>query len=165
MKKRIIVTAAITACFTLCAAVWPQAETVKETPVPNETTIVGAPKATVEAFKTEVETVLSAEEEKAEIPQQEQTQEATAEPKPVPTEIPPTPEVQPKSEQEPVTEATHEPVTMQTTEQPTTQETIESQSDDMVNVPGFGWIENQGLNQVEYAEDMYENGNKMGIMG
>lgn len=31
MKKRIIVTAAITACFTLCAAVWPQNETVEET--------------------------------------------------------------------------------------------------------------------------------------
>lgn len=30
MKKRIIVTAAITACFALCAAVWAQAETVKE---------------------------------------------------------------------------------------------------------------------------------------
>ena len=31
MKKRIIVTAAIAACFALCAAVWPQPETVKET--------------------------------------------------------------------------------------------------------------------------------------
>ena len=36
---------------------------------------------------------------------------------------------------------------------------------DMVYVPGFGWIESQGPNQVEYAEDMYENGNKIGIMG
>ena len=26
-------------------------------------------------------------------------------------------------------------------------------------------IESQGLNHVEYAEDMYENGNKIGIMG
>ena len=36
---------------------------------------------------------------------------------------------------------------------------------DMVYVPGFGWIESQGPNHVEYAEDMYENGNKIGIMG
>ena len=36
---------------------------------------------------------------------------------------------------------------------------------DMVYVLGFGWIESQGPNQVEYAEDMYENGNKIGIMG
>ena len=35
---------------------------------------------------------------------------------------------------------------------------------DMVYVPGFGWIESQGPNHVEYAEDMYENGNKIGIM-
>ena len=34
MKKRIIVTAAITACLALCAAVWPQAETVGGTPAP-----------------------------------------------------------------------------------------------------------------------------------
>lgn len=37
MKKRIIVTAAITACLALCAAVWPQAETVEKTPAPSET--------------------------------------------------------------------------------------------------------------------------------
>ena len=36
---------------------------------------------------------------------------------------------------------------------------------DMVNVPGFGWIQSEGPNHVEYAEDMYENGNKIGIMG
>ena len=35
----------------------------------------------------------------------------------------------------------------------------------MVYVPGFGWIESQGPNQVTYAADMYENGNKIGIMG
>lgn len=34
-----------------------------------------------------------------------------------------------------------------------------------VYVPGFGWIESQGPNHAEYAEDMYENGNKIGIMG
>lgn len=40
-----------------------------------------------------------------------------------------------------------------------------SSSENMVYVPGFGWIESQDPNQVEYAEDMYENGNKIGIMG
>ena len=34
-----------------------------------------------------------------------------------------------------------------------------------VYVPGFGWIENQGPNHADYAADMYENGNKIGIMG
>ena len=31
-------------------------------------------------------------------------------------------------------------------------------------MPGFGWIENSGENQGNVAEDMYENGNKIGIM-
>ena len=35
MKKRIIIAAAITACLALCAAMWPQAETVGETPTPT----------------------------------------------------------------------------------------------------------------------------------
>ena len=35
----------------------------------------------------------------------------------------------------------------------------------MVYVPGFGWIQSEGPNHVEYAEDMYENGNKIGSMG
>ena len=42
---------------------------------------------------------------------------------------------------------------------------IDSQSGDMVYVPGFGWLESQGPNHVEYSEDMYENDNKIGIMG
>ena len=64
MKKRITVTVAITACFALCAAVWPQTEMVKETPVLDETTTVSAPKATVEELKTEVETVPPTEKER-----------------------------------------------------------------------------------------------------
>lgn len=31
-------------------------------------------------------------------------------------------------------------------------------------LPGFGWIDNSGENQAIQAEDMYENGNKIGIM-
>lgn len=32
-------------------------------------------------------------------------------------------------------------------------------------VPGFGWVEDGGGNIGVYAEDMYENGNKIGSMG
>lgn len=31
-------------------------------------------------------------------------------------------------------------------------------------LPGFGYIDNSGPNQEHYAEDMYENGNKIGSM-
>ena len=165
MKKRIIVTAAITACIALCAAVWPQAETVKETPALKETTVMTAPKATVEELKTEVETVLSAEKEKAEIPQQEQTQEAAPEPESAPAETSAAPEVQPAPELALVPEVSCDPALEQATEPPAAQTTIEPPSGDMVYVEGFGWIESQGPNHIEYAEDMYENGNKIGIMG
>ena len=164
MKKKVIVAAAITAYLALCAAVWPQAETVKETPLPSEMTAVSAQEATVTGLKTEVEAAPSAEKEKAEIPQQKQPQEAAPEPESTPVEMPPTPEVQTKPEQEPVTEVSYGPALEQVTEPPAAQTTIEPSSGDMVYVEGFGWIESQGPNHVEYAEDMYENGNKIGIM-
>ena len=86
MKNRIIVTTAITACLALCASVWPQAETVKETPIPSEMTAVAASKATVEALKTEVETAPPTVKEKTEILQPEQTEQAAPEPEPALTE-------------------------------------------------------------------------------
>ena len=36
---------------------------------------------------------------------------------------------------------------------------------DMAYVKGFGWLEYQGPNHCEYGADIYENGNKIGIMG
>lgn len=165
MKKKIIVTTAITACLALCAAVWPQTETLEETPLPSETPIVYAPEATVEELKTEVETAPRIEIEKDEIPQPSQTQEVTTEPDSAPTETYVAPEVQPKPEPAPVPKVPNGPASEQATEPPATQIPVEPPSGDMVYVPGFGWIENQGPNHAEYAEDMYENGNKIGIMG
>ena len=43
-------------------------------------------------------------------------------------------------------------------------EATDSGSENMVYVFGLGWIESQGLNQVTYADDMYKNENKIGIM-
>ena len=102
---------------------------------------------------------------KTEIPQQEQTQEATPKPEPAPTETPAAPEVQPTPGPAPVLEVSYAPAPEQAAEPPVAQTTIEPSSGDMVYVEGFGWIESQGPNHVEYAEDMYENGNKIGIMG
>lgn len=162
MKKRIIVTAAITACLALCAAVWPQAETIEETPAPHQTTAVIAPEATVVEFKTEAETALPSEKEKAGIPQSEQTREAVTEPKSAPAE---TPAIQSVLEPAPVPEVSYGLAPEQAAEPHVAKTTIEPPSGDMVYVEGFGWIESQGPNHVEYAEDMYENGNKIGTMG
>ena len=147
MKKFIIATV-ITACIALCAAVWPQAETIEETPALPQTPAVSAPEAAVVEIKTEAETALPSEKEKTAISQSEQTQEVVTEPKSAPAE---TPAVQPAPEQ--------------AAEPPVAKTTIEPPSGDMVYLPGFSWIQSEGPNHAEYAEDMHENGNKIGIMG
>ena len=89
--------------------------------------------------------------------------EATVtEPKSAPAE---TPAVQSAPEPEPVPEVSYGLAPEQAAEPHVAKTTIEPPSGDMVYVPGFGWIQSEGPNHVEYAEDMYENGNKIGIMG
>ena len=165
MKNRIIIAAMFTACFALCAAVWTQTEKVEKTPTPSETTAVTTPRPTPP--ETE-ERVLPAIVEKQEsgISEAESAPEGAAEELPIPA---------PEIEDEPVAEQKSAPP-MQTDTTPvqpaqpepkSAPEPIANDNElaDMVYVPGFGWIESQGPNHVEYAEDMYENGNKIGIMG
>ena len=66
MKKKIIITATFAACLALCAAVWPQAETVKETPLPSEMTAVTALHPTLQNTEEWVVPVTT-EKEKAEV--------------------------------------------------------------------------------------------------
>lgn len=47
MKRRFIVTTAITACLALCAIVWPQTGRGEKTPTPSKTTAVTAPQPTL----------------------------------------------------------------------------------------------------------------------
>lgn len=164
MKKFIMATV-IAACIALCAAVWPQNKVVEETPAPTQTPTVCAPETTVAELKTEIEIAPPPEKEKVEIPKQEPHQEVPAKPKPTPIETPTVPKAQPTPEPKVTAEVAPEPTHSPSPEPTAAQTTIEPQSDDMVYVPGFGWIESQGPNQVEYAEDMYENGNKIGSMG
>ena len=53
-------------------------------------------------------------------------------------------------------------------EQPATAESQQPKTGDskegMVYVEGFGWIKDEGAGSGIYADDMYENGNKIGIM-
>lgn len=162
MKKFIMMTV-ITACLALCAAVWPQVEVVEKTPTPAPTPAVSAPEPPVSERKTKVEAAPQPEKEKAEIPKQEPCHEVISEPEIAPTE--------PVTAPEPVLESMPEPIPApeitpapEATPEPTPT-AIDSHPGDMVYVPGFGWLESQGPNHVEYAEDMYENGNKIGIMG
>ena len=153
MKKLIIVTM-IAACVALCAAVWPHGNAVEETPVPAAENAVSAKEATVAEIE---EPATLAEKEKRTIPQQEAHQEEQPEPEIGSIETPVASELQPSTGQTP----TKNSVPEQTPPQPPK----ELQPGDKVYVAGFGWVEYEGPNHCEDGADIYENGNKIGIMG
>lgn len=154
MKKRIITAAAFAACLALCAAVWPQDQPAGETPaLPTPAAVIATQPEVPEIPETEE--VISPEEEKAEATLPALVEEADIVPEPSPAQTPPASEVPVPPEQDTTPQQEPEPASA----------SHESTSDNMVYVPGFGWIESQGPNHAEYAEDMYENGNKIGIMG
>ena len=155
MKKQIAIAAAITASLALWAAVLPQTAVVKETPTPSPMPTVAASQTPLTEPK-ELEVSLTTELEPAEEPIAEPVLEENVEQPPASA-----PKPTAGNQNTPATEPTNTPEPEPTLEP----EVTDSSSENMVYVPGFGWIESQGPNQVTYAEDMYENGNKIGIMG
>ena len=153
MKKRIVTAAVFAACLALCATVWPQDEPAGETPALPTPAAVIATQPEVPAMP-EMKEVITPEEEKAKATLSELSEETDIVPEPSPAQTPPPSEVPvpPEQDAEPRQELEPTPAP-------------DSKPDNMVYVPGFGRIESQGPNHAEYAEDMYENGNKIGIMG
>lgn len=156
MRKYIMVVA-IAACLALCAAVWPRYEEVEETPKPTQATAINTPEVPVEAPKVEVKVIPQKEKEYTEPPQPELPKETLPEPEVTPTATPVASEVQPTPEPKTTLESASEPTPTQTVAEP--------QPSEMVYVPGFGWLESQGEGTVIHDDMMYENGNKVGIMG
>ena len=152
MKKLIIVTL-ITTCAALCAAVWPHNNATEQTPVPAVETAVSAKEATVAEIE---EPAILAEKEKRTILQQETPQEEQPEPEIGPIETPVASELQLSTGQVPAKNSAPE----LTPPQPPK----ELQPGDKVYVAGFGWLEYEGPNHCEDGTDIYENGNKIGIM-
>ena len=154
MKKRIITVAAFAACLALWATVWPQNQPAGETAaLPTPAAVIATQPEVPEI--PEIEEVKSSEEEKARETLPELVEEADIVPEPSPAQTPPASEVPVPPEQDATPPQEPEPALA----------SPDSVPDNMVYVPGFGWIESQGPNHAEYAEDMYENGNKIGIMG
>lgn len=163
MKNRIIIATAITACLALCAAVWPQTEKVEKTPAPSETAAVTALQPTLPEAEKPVLPVVT-EKKETEMPEIKSAQETTTEELPVPA---PKIEDEPMAEQKSAPPTQTDPTPVQPAQPESAPEPITNDNGlaDMVYVPGFGWIQSEGPNHVEYAEDMYENGNKIGTMG
>ncbi len=155
MKKLMIVTVIIV-CLSLCAAVWSRTGTVEETPAQFQVTAVSAPEPTIEDAASEAEIIPPAEEKKVEIPQTGPIK-VIPEEKPVPEEVPIIAEVQPTPA--PVSSPTPVPT-------PASSQTVtDPKPGNMVYVPGFGWLGCQGPGEAIHDESIYENGNKIGIMG
>ena len=154
MKKFVIATM-IAACIALCAAVWPHGNAVEETPVPAAGTAVSARKATVVEITEKNSASLT--EMENEISQQEASQEERPEPETESIETPADSELQPSAEQTTAKNSVLEPTLPQPSK--------ELQPGDKVYVAGFGSVENEGFNHCEDGTDIYENGNKIGIMG
>ena len=154
MKKEIITATAFAAYMALCAAVWPQNEPAMETLAPPTPPAVIAAQPEVSEIP-EIKESIMPEEEKMDVTQPEPIEEAATALRPSPIQATPSSEVQASPEQNATPPQETEPAPA----------SPDSAPDNMVYVPGFGWIESQGPNHVEYAKDMYENGNKIGIMG
>lgn len=155
MKKLIIVTM-IAACVALCAAVWPHGNAIEETPVPAAETAVSAKEAAVAKIEIGENSASLAEMEK-EVVKQEAPQEEQPEPEIWPIETPVASKLQPSAGQAPAKNSAPEPTPPQPLK--------ELQPGDKVYVAGFGWVEYEGPNHCEDGTDIYENGNKIGIMG
>lgn len=154
MKKRIAVAAAFAACLALCAAVWPQNEPAEETPaLPTPPAVIATQPKVPEI--PEVEEIIMPEEEKADVTQPEPIHKSATNSETTSTQASLVSEAQATPEQNATPPRIPEPATT----------SPDSAQNNMVYVPGFGWIESQGPNVCEYAEDMYENGNKIGSMG
>ena len=153
MKKLIIVTL-ITTCVALCAAVWPHNNATEQTPVPATETAVSAKEATVAEIE---ERVALAEKEKETILRQESPQEEQPEPETGSIEMPTASELQPSTGQTSTKISVPEHTPPQVPK--------ELQPGDEVYVVGFGWVEYEGPNHCEDGTDIYENGNKIGVMG
>lgn len=142
MKKQIITVAVFAACLALWAAVWPQKQPAEETPaLPTPAAVIATQPEIPEI--AEMEEVIPPEEEKAEATLPELVEETDIVTEPSPVQTPPESEVQAPSEQDATPQQEPEPAPVP-----------DSEPDNMVYVPGFGWIESQGPNHAEYAEDI-----------
>ena len=150
MKKNII--SAIAIGLILCAAAWPQLETsTQESPMEPTPPTVTAVQTDTPELPAETEPLTTAEEEKDDAPQTEAVHDIVIEQEKTPAEVPTISEKQPEPKP---TSASAPP---QTNAMP--------QAGDLVYVPGFGYLECQGPGEVTRSEAMYENGNKVGMMG
>ena len=172
MKKHIILAGTAIAAVALCWAICGGTATVDTVPAPAAESAVSAPCAPqaqqsepsnnniITEPVTQLETVPvtgSIASPTQNCPQE--TLVVISEPTPAEetSEEPPTVVPESTSEEESITEQPEKCA-------PTSVAEVQPQND-MVYVPGFGYLQSEGPGEWSVSENMYENGNKVGIMG
>ena len=169
MKKLIILTGTILAIVALCWALGGGTATVDTVPTPAAESAVSAPCApqtrpssnniiTEPVTQPETVPVTGSVASPAQNCPQE-TPVTIAEPQPTKEMSEEAPAVVPESttEEESITEPPEKCA-------PTPAVEVQPQNG-MVYVPGFGYLKSEGPGEWSVSESMYENGNKVGIMG
>jgi len=146
-KKLLAAALAIAACAALWGAVCPQNASGGKVPASDQ--VISTADAAQEEH-TEAIPLSAAEEEYAPA---EETNSPLPTEAPEPTTAAPQPAQNPQSKQP------------QPSAVPAPGERSVAGGKAQVWVPGFGWVEDGGGNVCTYAEDLYENGNKIGNMG
>jgi outer membrane biosynthesis protein TonB len=169
-KKLLTAALAIAACATLWGAVCPQNASDGKVPAADQVTSTAA---AAQEEHTGAIPLSAAEKEYA--PAEETNPPLPTEaPEPAPvmaeTQLPAAPpketaapEVKPAQAPQPV--QSPQPEQPQPSADPAPGERSAAGGKAQVWVPGFGWVEDGGGNVCTYAEDLYENGNKIGSMG
>jgi len=153
MKKQIIAGIALIACAALCATVWQQNAEVRFLPAkPVKTTM----NAEIEACSEERAPVFISADTPTLIT------EGVAESEPQTTEI----TAEKGTEKPAPTQTTQQVKSASSSTEPHMGDVRVINGEKQVYILGFGWIKDEGGENVgTVAEDMYENGNKIGVMG
>lgn len=153
MKKEIITGIAVIACVALCATVLPRSAEVEDLPAEPE---IAAVTAGIGARPEETPEILLSDDTPA--PDEEVVAESEAQETDVTAE-----------------EKTQKPAPTQTAQsvkptlsfaEPHMGDVRFVDGEKQIYIDGFGWIKDEGGGNVgTISEDMYENGNKIGVMG
>lgn len=156
MKKQIIVGIGIVACVALCVAVWPRSAEVEGLP---DEPIEAAISTKIEATSEEIPSIFISADIPAPI------MESVAESEPQIAEV--TAEKETENPAPPTVSAT-QAVSKSTpaSSKPKPENTKVVDGIPYIYVQGFGWIEDHSDESYgTFAADMYENGNKISVMG
>lgn len=151
MKKQIAIGIGVFACVALCAAVWPRNIKVGDLPVEP---VKAAVTAEIEARSEEIPSILFSADTHTPEP------ETVAENEPPETEA-----ITAEEKTETPSPATPKP-SAQPSSNPKSGDKAIIDGKPYIWIPGFEWIEDHsGESAGTFAADMYENGNKIGVMG